>query len=113
MINTPEELQHKLVELYPSLEKELEEEDGFDYGYKPEITYHHVWMAFTIIANECLTGSDIKTLKKFCYIVNYMVGEGGDKENSVSTCLLEHASQIGIIKIIKPYLVSGAKNELC
>ena len=106
-----ENLQEKLVELYPVLEKELEED--YDYRYNPNLTYHHIWMAFVPISHRCLIGSNIKTLKEFCGIVNYMVDEGGDKENSVSTCLLEHASQLQIRKIIKPYLTSKTKNELC
>ncbi len=111
MINSPEELQEQLVAFYPALEKEIEGE-GFDYGYKPNLTYHQTWMAFAPIANDCLTKSNSRTLKAFCEIINYMVSEGGDKENSVSTCLLEHASQIKIGKIIKPYLSQGAKSEL-
>ena len=111
MISSPENLIEQLLKLFPEFEKELEEDD-FDCGYTPPITYHNVWFRFSPFAKSYLSNSNERVIKKFCDIVNYLVGEGGDKENGVSTCLLEHASQIGIRKIVKPYLSREAKDEL-
>jgi hypothetical protein len=41
-----------------------------------------------------------------------MVAAGGEKENAISTCLLEHASQVKVRNIIRPHLSAAAKEEL-
>lgn len=111
-MDKPEELQRQLIALFPSLEEELKNDDELNFGYEPPITYHRIWLAFNPVAKKCLKDSSTKKQKAFCDIVNLMVSAGGDKENAISTCLLEHASQIGIKKIIKPYLSNEAKLEL-
>jgi hypothetical protein len=49
---------------------------------------------------------------RFCDLVNAMVAAGAEKENAISTCLLEHASQVRIRNIIRPHLSAAAKGEL-
>jgi hypothetical protein len=41
-----------------------------------------------------------------------MVAAGSEQENAISTCLLEHASQAKVKKIISPFLNAAAKKEL-
>jgi hypothetical protein len=48
----------------------------------------------------------------FCTLINGCVSAGGDMENAVCTCLLEHASQVGIAKTIRPHLSEAAKAEM-
>jgi len=112
MMNDPEDLKNKLIVLFPSFEEEMKKDDEIDYGYEETLTYHHIWITFAPMAHEYLIESTNKIQKAFCDIINNMVSEGGVKENAVSTCLLEHATQINIKKMIKPYLSSEAKNEL-
>jgi hypothetical protein len=45
-------------------------------------------------------------------MINAMVEAGGERENAISTCLLEHASQVKLRAIIRPYLSEAAKREL-
>lgn len=111
MIDTPDALQKQLIAMFPNFKEELIEE-VFDYGYDFPLSFHRVWMALARVIYTYLQSSTLKALKEFCYIVNHMVDAGGDKENAVSTCLLEHATQLGIKKIIKPYLSSEAKYQL-
>lgn len=110
MLNSPEELRTKLITLFPHAEKELvdDSDDDFDYGYKPPLTYHSVWRTFAPMAYQCLSNASVKEQKMFCNLIDWMVQAGGDEENAVSTCLLEHASQIGIKNLIKAYLSKTA-----
>jgi hypothetical protein len=41
-----------------------------------------------------------------------MFAAGAEKENAISTCLLEHASQVKVRNIIHPHLSAAAKEEL-
>ena len=111
MLESPEELRKELILLFPSIEEELANDVDY-FGHDKPLTYHYVWFCFRPFVGECLENTNEKGLKAFCKIINTMVLAGGDKENAVSTCLLEHASQIGIRKLIKPFLVSEAKLEL-
>lgn len=112
MIANPEALRQKLIGLFPNCEQSFVDDDEYDYGYTPPMTYHYVWMRFAPIAKACLTESNDKTRKAFYVILNDMVDKGGDEENAVSTCLLEHASQLGLKKMLKPYLSKGAQRQL-
>ena len=109
MFKEPKELQEALIELFPSFIEELDEE--YDELYNP-LTYHRVWMDFSPLAKSYLSNAGKKELKNFCLIVNKSVGNGGDQENAVSTCFLEHASQVEISKLIKSYLSNTARKEL-
>jgi len=111
-MNSPQELQLELISLFPELEAEYVEDEPEEFVYIPPLTFHRVWMTFCDMAPGCLLNVDKKTLIKLCEIINLMVGSAGNKENAVSTCFLEHASQVGVKKIIKPYLSQEAKKEL-
>ncbi|PUA30758.1 MAG: hypothetical protein B0W54_09955 [Cellvibrio sp. 79] len=108
---SPEELTQELIELFPSSKSEFQDEE-MDIGYKPPVTYHRVWMSFSPVAFECLSGASEKSLLKFASILNREVSEGRSRENAASTCFLEHSSQIRVSKIIKPFLSKLAESEL-
>ena len=101
MFKEPKELQEALIELFPSFIEEVEEE--YDELYY-SLTYHCVWMDFSPLAKNYLSNVGKKELKNFGLIVNKSVESGGVQENAVSTCFLEHASQIGVSHLIKPHL---------
>ncbi|MBM4297545.1 MAG: hypothetical protein FJ143_07365 [Deltaproteobacteria bacterium] len=103
-IDSPTALAEYLIGLFPSFASEIEGE---------ELTsYHQVFQRIAPVLSGYLKNSHPRTIKKFCALVNTMVDAAGDKENAISTCLLEHASQVGVRKIIRPYLGPAAKREL-
>ena len=103
-IDLPTSLAHRLTELFPSFATELQGE---------EITsYHQVVLRLTPVVTEYLHKASAQTVEEFCQMINAMVGGGGQRENAISTCLLEHASQINIVAIIRPHLSGAAKREL-
>jgi hypothetical protein len=103
-IHSPTSLAKSLTELFPAFAKELHGEDI--------TSYHQVVFLLTPVVTEYLHNASVQTVKEFCRIINGMVADGGEKENAISTCLLEHASQIEIRKIIRPHLSGAAQREL-
>jgi hypothetical protein len=109
-MNTPRELVDQLISIFPEFLEEWDEGESF--GGIGVYNYHTVLIEFAPISYRMLNGGTPNQIKKFCDLINHMVEMGGDQENAVSTCFLEHASQIGVRKIIKPYLSKEAEQEL-
>ena len=103
-IGSPSALAEQLVRLFPPFAAELESEDVE--------RYHQVIQRLAPVLAGYLQGSTQRTIETFCELVNAMVDAGGDRENAISTCLLEHASQVQVRKILSPHLASPAKREL-
>lgn len=102
---SPLEFHAKICGLFPEFSQEFDPDETID-------TYHHVVSSLAPrLAGYLKTKSDRKT-RVFCDIVNDMVEAGGDQRNAIETCLLEHASQIGCGKLLKPHLSVTAKREL-
>ena len=102
---SPTALLTVLCELFPLFAAEFDEDE--------EITSHHqVVSRLTPMITGYLQGAPKQTIEVFCSLVNEMVSAGGDNENAISTCLLEHASQVEVRNIIRPYLSAAAKHEL-
>lgn len=111
MINTPQNIAEKLIKIFPEFEKEWDE--GESYGYDGgSYSFHAIFMTFAPIAHKILTTASEKQIKTFCTLINDMVANGGEEENAISTGLLEHASQVGIRKILIPNLSQEAKKEI-
>ena len=107
LVSTPNDLVKFLSILFPEFEEEWrldEPEDNY--------SFHSVLFTFCPMSHVWLENADKLTLKKFCDLVNLFVERGNEYENAISTGLLEHASQIGIRKILKPHLSALAKLEL-
>ena len=103
-IDSPSELAEQLIGLFPAFAAELEDEVIEN--------YHQVIQRLAPAIAGYLQASPESTVKKFCELVNFMADAGGERENAISTCLLEHASQVQVRKIIRPYLGVAAKREL-
>ncbi len=97
-------LKDKLCKLFPDFSDEFEDDE--------ELSLHGVFLRFSPVAYEYLSIASRKQMKEFCEIINEGVSSGGELENAISTCFLEHASQIGVRKLIKPFLFDAAKREL-
>jgi hypothetical protein len=44
--------------------------------------------------------------------VSRMVGAGGDQQNAIETCLLEHASQLRCADLLRPHVDDRARRAL-
>jgi len=103
-IASPARLAETLTKMFPEFAAELEGE---------EVTsYHQVVQRLAPVITGYLQGAPKGTVERFCAVVNAMVTAGSEKENAISTCLLEHASQVKVRNIIRPYLSAAAKQEL-
>jgi hypothetical protein len=103
-VDSPLALTEQLFGLFPAFAAELEGEEIEN--------YHQVIQRLAPVVAGYLQASPERTVKKFCEIVNSMADAGGERENAISTCLLEHASQVQVRKIIRPHLGVAAKREL-
>jgi hypothetical protein len=103
-IGSPVVLAQQLIALFPPFEAELANDQIEN--------YHQVIQRLAPVLAGYLESGGEKTVKRFCDLVNLMADAGGDKENAIATCLLEHASQIKVAKVLRPHLNAAAKQEL-
>jgi hypothetical protein len=103
-ITSPAGLAKTLRKMFPGFGAELEDEQV--------TSYHQVVQRLTPVITGYLKGAPKSTVEQFCEVVNAMVAAGSEKEKAISTCLLEHASQVKVRNIIRPYLSAAAKQEL-
>jgi len=103
-LDAPSRLVERLVKLFPTFAAEIEGEEIRN--------YHQVIRLLAPVVGGYLRASPERTVKRFCELVNAMADAGGEAENAVSTCLLEHASQVQVRTIISPHLNATAKREL-
>jgi len=103
-IASPADLAKALTGMFPQFAAELEGE---------EVTsYHQVVQRLAPVIAGYLESASAGTIKCFCEVVNAMVAAGSDRANAISTCLLDHASQVKVRTMIRPYLSAAAKQEL-
>jgi len=107
---TPRHLVDQLIMIFPGFSEEWDAGESF--GKSGDYNYHTVLQTFAPVSQKLLNGATPSQVREFCELINQMVALGGALENAVSTCFLEHASQVGVRKIIKPYLSKEAKHEL-
>ena len=96
----------QLLQLLPGFDPPWEEE-----GRWPGLgrSYHAVALDLTdYFSANCLSLTE-RQLRAFSAWINGMVEAGGDLENAISTCFLEHSGQIGVCKALSPHLTALAK----
>lgn len=109
-IEMPKDLVAVLTTMFPAFRVEWDE--GGAYGGIGQYNFHTVFMELAPDCAAYLAEASPRSVTAFCNIINDFVAAGGDMENAVSTCLLEHASQIGIAKPVKPHLSREARAKL-
>jgi hypothetical protein len=102
--SSPQELREDLAKLCPAF---ASDEDAME-----ATSFHQLVMAFTPYLKDVLKAESPRKSRAFGALVNRMVDGGGSQQNAIETCLLEHASQIGCAKLLKPHLSAAAKKEL-
>jgi len=88
-----------------------DEGKSFDYHHG-DYKFHTVFLTFGPRSHELPKKVGSSQKREFCTIINLLVSKGGDFENAVSTCFLEHASQLAVREFIEPYLSKEAKREV-
>ena len=101
-----EEVEKTLVKVFPSYASQLEKDKQDDeWGY----SLHSLFRDFLHFFSKNEGSFTEKQLKNFAEFVNESVVEKDDLENAISTCFLEHLSQVNAAKAVKPLLSSQAK----
>ena len=104
-LETPAELLDAIGEVFPRLRAEFEDDE------QPE-SFHTVVLRLTPVVTHLLETANERERERFGAIVNEMVRLGGDHENAISTCLLEHASQVQCKRLMAPHLSKEALRNL-
>ena len=117
-VTEAKDLAEFLIGLFPSFEKEwVELEQSYkktaaQIGYDSGLSFHQVLQTFAPLSFELLQKATPKQVSDFCKFINQAISDRGNLENALSTCLLEHASQVGIRDILKPLLSVEARKEM-
>jgi hypothetical protein len=101
---SPHELRAELAKLVSAFAE--------DEGAIEAASFHQVVTAFAPFLRAVLSEQTPREARAFGQVVNRMVEAGGAQQNAIETCLLEHASQMGCTKLLKPHLNSAARKEL-
>ncbi|MGH7725596.1 MAG: hypothetical protein ACREOU_09225 [Candidatus Eiseniibacteriota bacterium] len=110
----PQDTLDRLCEGFPSFadwwaKEEAPSEDGLVDGVYYEWTHHRVVAEFLTYFSANPAQFTPKQLKWLGDWINDAVSAGGDLESAVSTCFLEHMRQVGINRVLAPYLSRQAK----
>ncbi len=102
------ELVNKLIAIFPEFEAEWA-----SWCKSEELrssSLHAVYIAFFPLLSGP-TVSD-KQLKQFAELANAAVSAGGNAENAISTCVLEHLGRSKVVKSLRQYLSKDARHRL-
>jgi len=108
---SPAEVLGEVVAIFPEFKREWENENAYireDGSY----SIHSVYMVFLEFLSCKKTANSADQLKQIATLINGAVAAGGDSENAISTCLLEHLKQVGLDSVLKPFMSSEARRRL-
>jgi len=102
---TPQELREWLVTVFPSFQKEWDEEEDCH-------SLHQVFMLFApYFGSNAQAFTEIQ-LTALGDLINRAVRNDDDLENAISTCFLEHLHQVNPDKVMSPHLSNQAKRKM-
>jgi len=102
---SPKDTMAFLVALDPAFEAELDADD------LDGLSHHRVMMAFASHFGARHGSYSPKQLAQLGNWLNAGVAAGGELENAISTCFLEHARQLKVNRVLAPYLSPLAKRS--
>ncbi len=103
-----EEVLAAVISIFPEFKSEWERDNPYITDGKYSV--HSVYMSFLpFLASATHTKEQ---LSKVASLLNNAVKAGGNSENAVSTCILEHLHQIGLTSVLKSLLSNEAKERL-
>ena len=103
---TPAQTYEFFLALDPPFETEMEEE-----GPPEQFTHHQVMRIFAEYFAANHRSFSEKQLRALGDWLSDAVAAGGEIENAVSTCLLEHSRQLKVNRVLAPYLSRQAKDS--
>lgn len=109
---TASELKAFLVGAFPSFEVWWSELDGDDRLPGERITFHRVMAEFTVYFGKRRADFTEKQLASLGKMIDAAVEKGGELENAVSTCFLEHLHQIGGEHLLRRFLSAPSRRKL-
>ena len=116
MVQRPQETLRQLCTIFPAFESSWADEgspaqDGLVAGVHYEWSHHAVLSNFLEYFSMNCDSFTEKQFRAFSDWVNSAVSVDDDLENAVSTCFLEHTRQVGINRVLGPYLSVKAKRK--
>lgn len=106
VLGSPKDTIQFLVSLDSAFETELEGED------LDSINHHAVIALFAQYFGANVGSFTVNQLRRLGEWLSAAIAAGGDMENAVSTCFLEHAHQLKVNRILRPYLSKEAKAQV-
>jgi hypothetical protein len=102
---------HSVISIFPEFQSEWENENAY---IKEDGSYsvHSVYMVLLEFLSCKKSNNSEKQLKQLATLINSAVAAGGNSENAISTCFLEHVNQVGLDSVLKPLLDREAKDRL-
>jgi hypothetical protein len=104
---SPQSTLEFLVTLDPTFQSEWDSEEP-DPG---EFTHHQVIQSFAVHLGRSHRSYTEKQLRGLGAWLSEAVDRGGEIENAVSTCLLEHLRQLKLNRVLGPFLSRAAKER--
>ncbi|MDI9240506.1 hypothetical protein QLQ15_16500 [Lysobacter sp. LF1] len=103
-----QELVERLCAIFPAFRSEwqLDQEDAT----WPSESLHSVYQSFLPFVSGAKPS--VQQLRCLAGLIDGEVARGGDAENAVATCLLEHLGQVGMLPALRPLLGSEARVRL-
>jgi hypothetical protein len=103
-----EELLASLFAIFPAFQAEwLADCEGEEWS---SASLHSVYLSFLPYVSGA--NASPEQLKRLAALLNDAVSAGGDSENAVSTCFLEHVGQVGMLQALRPLLSREARSRL-
>ena len=102
------ELVNRLVAIFPSFATEWMADT--ESAMSPSQSLHSVYQSFLPFVSGC-TATD-KQWAALSRLLNGEVAAGGDRENAVATCFLEHCGQVGLARRLRPLLDGPTRSRL-
>lgn len=103
-MKSPEQLLDHLSQVFPDFKLEFDELDDPSQGF----TYHRLMLDFLVYWGAIARTATDSQIIELARIINESVNIGGDIENAIDTCFLEHLSQVRGLKPIERYLSPAA-----
>jgi len=112
----PQDTLRRLCELFPTFASWWEgegapPEDGLIDGVYYESTHHRVLAEFCDYFVENHRSFKEQQLKEFGAWIEEAILAGGEVENAVSTCFLEHVRQLRVEPLLRPYLSAQGRSR--
>lgn len=108
---SPKEILSHLVILFSDFKVVWDDENPYidnDWAF----SLHSVYMTFLPYLAAQIGQIHPDQIEQVATLINGAVDAGGDSENAVGTCFLEHIGQVGLYNIFKPFLSKEAKRRL-